>query len=44
MLWTNHPLVEARRLYERRGFTLIAEEPHADWGVPLTGQVLALDL
>jgi DNA-binding MarR family transcriptional regulator/N-acetylglutamate synthase-like GNAT family acetyltransferase len=44
VLWTNHPLVEARRLYERRGFTLIAEEPHADWGVPLTGQVLALEL
>lgn len=43
-LWTNHPLVEARRLYERRGFHLIAEAPHADWGVPLTGQVLALDL
>jgi DNA-binding MarR family transcriptional regulator/GNAT superfamily N-acetyltransferase len=43
-LWTNHPLVGARRLYERRGFTLIAEQPHADWGVPLTGQVLALDL
>jgi DNA-binding MarR family transcriptional regulator/predicted N-acetyltransferase YhbS len=44
VLWTNHPLVEARRLYERRGFTLIAEEPHADWDVPLTGQVLALEL
>jgi DNA-binding MarR family transcriptional regulator/GNAT superfamily N-acetyltransferase len=43
-LWTNHPLVEARRLYERRGFRLIAEQPHADWGIPLTGQVLALDL
>jgi DNA-binding MarR family transcriptional regulator/GNAT superfamily N-acetyltransferase len=43
-LWTNSPLVEARRLYDRRGFTLIAEEPHADWGIPMTGQVLALDL
>jgi DNA-binding MarR family transcriptional regulator len=43
-LWTNHPLVEARRLYERRGFRLIAEEPHADWGVELVGEVLALDL
>lgn len=44
VLWTNHPLTGARRLYERRGFTLIAEEPHSDWGVPLTGQVLALEL
>lgn len=44
VLWTNHPLTGARRLYERRGFRLIAEEPHADWGVPLTGRVLALEL
>ncbi|WCB94552.1 acetyltransferase [Baekduia alba] len=44
VLWTNDPLVEARRLYERRGFALIAQERHADWGVPLTGQVLALEL
>jgi GNAT superfamily N-acetyltransferase len=43
-LWTNAPLVAARRLYDRRGFTLVAEEPHADWGVPLLGQVLALGL
>lgn len=44
ILWTNHPLTGARRLYDRRGFRLIAEEPHTDWGIPLTGQVLALDL
>jgi len=43
-LWTNAPLVDARRLYERRGFRLVAEEPHADWGIPITGQVLVLDL
>lgn len=43
-LWTNSPLVEARRLYDQRGFALIAEEPHADWGIPMTGQMLALDL
>jgi DNA-binding MarR family transcriptional regulator/GNAT superfamily N-acetyltransferase len=43
-LWTNSPLTGARRLYDRRGFELIAEEPHADWGIPMTGQVLALDL
>jgi DNA-binding MarR family transcriptional regulator len=44
VLWTNHPLTDARRLYERRGFVLVAEQAHADWGVPLTGQVLALEL
>lgn len=44
VLWTNCPLTGARRLYDRRGFRLIAEEPHADWGVPMTGQVLSLEL
>ncbi len=44
VLWTNSPLTGARRLYDRRGFRLIAEEPHADWGIPMTGQVLALEL
>ena len=43
-LWTNAPLVEARRLYERRGFRLVCETPHADWGVPRVGQELALEL
>jgi DNA-binding MarR family transcriptional regulator/predicted N-acetyltransferase YhbS len=44
VLWTNHPLTGARRLYERRGFRQVAEEPHCDWGIPLRGQVLQLDL
>jgi GNAT superfamily N-acetyltransferase len=43
-LWTNAPLVGARRLYDRRGFTLLDEEPHSDWGIPTVGQVLALPL
>jgi DNA-binding MarR family transcriptional regulator/predicted GNAT family acetyltransferase len=43
-LWTNAPLADARRLYDRRGFRLVAEDEHADWGVPLTGQELALAL
>lgn len=44
VLWTNAPLTGARRLYDRRGFRLVFEEAHADWGIPITGQVLALDL
>ena len=43
-LWTNAPLLDARRLYDRRGFALIHEEPHSDWGIPILGQVLALTL
>jgi DNA-binding MarR family transcriptional regulator/N-acetylglutamate synthase-like GNAT family acetyltransferase len=44
VLWTNHPLTGARRIYDRRGFVLVSEERHADWGVELIGQELALDL
>jgi GNAT superfamily N-acetyltransferase len=44
VLWTNEPLTAARRLYDRRGFRLVAEKPHADWGVDLVGQELALAL
>jgi len=43
-LWTNHPLVAARRIYLQRGFVLKAEEPHHSFGVDLVGQVYERDL
>ncbi|SBT50725.1 GNAT family N-acetyltransferase [Micromonospora narathiwatensis] len=43
-LWTNHPLIAARRIYLSRGFRLIEEEPHHSFGVDLTGQVYEREL
>jgi GNAT superfamily N-acetyltransferase len=37
-LWTNDVLVEARSIYERRGFTLESSEPHQSFGHDLVGQ------
>jgi GNAT superfamily N-acetyltransferase len=43
-LWTNDPLLAARRVYLKRGFTLVEEEPHHSFGVDLVGQVYELEL
>ena len=44
MLWTNSVLVEARHIYEKTGFHLIAEEAHHSFGHDLIGETWELIL
>ncbi|APH70027.1 bifunctional helix-turn-helix transcriptional regulator/GNAT family N-acetyltransferase [Aquibium oceanicum] len=43
-LWTNDILVSARRIYEKAGFRLVAEERHHSFGKDLVGQNWEMEL
>ena len=43
-LWTNDVLADARRIYQRAGFTLDNEDQHRSFGQDLTGQNWSRDL
>jgi len=43
-LWTNDVLADARRIYQRAGFTLDNEARHHSFGKDLTGQNWSRDL
>jgi GNAT superfamily N-acetyltransferase len=44
ILWTNDPLVDARRLYERTGFRMIEQARHRAFGQTMIEQTWQLDL
>ncbi|CAN5578802.1 helix-turn-helix domain-containing GNAT family N-acetyltransferase [soil metagenome] len=44
MLWTNSVLLEARHIYQKAGFVLVAEEAHRSFGHDLVGETWELTL
>ena len=44
MLWTNSVLIEARHIYQKVGFTLVAQEEHHSFGHDLIGETWELAL
>ncbi len=44
MLWTNSVLIEARHIYQKTGFTLVAQEAHHSFGHDLIGETWELVL
>ena len=44
ILWTNSVLKEARHIYQKTGFTLVAQEDHHSFGHDLTGETWELVL
>ena len=44
VLWTNRNLDAARAIYAKRGFTLVASEPHHSYGQDLVGEHWELEL
>jgi DNA-binding MarR family transcriptional regulator/GNAT superfamily N-acetyltransferase len=43
-LWTHSVLTAARRIYQAAGFRLVAQNEHADWGVPVVSETWELEL
>jgi DNA-binding MarR family transcriptional regulator/GNAT superfamily N-acetyltransferase len=44
MLWTNSVLLEARHIYQKKGFTLVEQEEHHSYGHDLVGETWELSL
>jgi len=43
-LWTHSVLTAARRIYQAAGFELVAQNEHAEWGVPVVGETWEREL